>query len=278
MYGKIRLMVVVLLLMAFSGVLNPSFSFSEAEKDIFKKGFLIGFTNPQNIEKKLDLIGLRGPQRLVAKNYMLKLAENEKFIDYMIVELINAPFMKDFQQGRINNTTLAQHSMRFAYEIEADLSMKGLLRLSDQDLKTFISILGDIFLVIEPKHCRGLAGLAPTNQLDEISSAFAMLQTMDVGTLRSYYRVIFNAMNAELNDFPTVPIMNEYQVEQANLAYENAMLAKYIQSGSPAYFDALGDPDSASDNDICRSMAFALKIAHDLDGVTGEWMRSAFFR
>ena len=278
MYGKIKFALTLFLLVTFTGLQNPSFSFSAAEKDEFKSGFFIGFTNPQNIEKKLDLVGLRGDGRAVAKDYMMQLGKNEKFIDYMVEGLIDAPFMRDFREGRINKAALAQHVMRFSYEIEANLSMKGLLRLSDEDLKTFISILADTFLVIESKYCRSLAGFAPSSQLDEISSAFAMLQTMDAGTLRSYYRVTLNAMNAELNDFPAVPIMNDYQVEQANLAYENAILDRYIKSGSPAYLNALGDPDSAADYDICRSMAFTLEVAHDLDGATGEWMRSAFFR
>ena len=278
MYGKIKVVITLLVMATFAGLSSPSFSFSGAEKDEFTKGFLIGFSDPQNIEKRLDLVGLRGDQRAVSKNFFMQLARNDKFIDYMVEGLIDAPFMRDFQEGRIDKTTLALHSMRFGYEIEANLSMKGLLRLSDEDLKTFISILSDVFLIIEPKHCRGLAGLTPTNQLDEINSAFAMLQTMDAGTLRSYYRVTLNAMNAELNDFPGVPIMNEYQVEQANMAYENALSDRYVESGSPAYFSALVDPDSASDYDICRSMAFAMKVAHDMDGATGEWMRSAFFR
>jgi len=133
-------------------------------------------------------------------------------------------------------------------------------------------------LLIEPKYCRSLAGFAPTNQLDEINAAFVMLRAMDTSTLKSYYRVTLKAVNAELNDFPTIPIMNEYQVEQANLAYQSAVVDSYIRNGSPAYFDALDDPDSASDYDICRSMAFLFQVAHDLDGVTGDWMRSAFFR
>ena len=44
-------------------------------------------------------------------------------------------------------------------------------------------------------------------------------------------------MNAELNDFPG-SVMNEYQVEQSQPAYENAISDKYVESQSPA--SALG--------------------------------------
>lgn len=257
---------------------SDSLAFSKAEKEELKRGFLVGFTNPKAIERKLDLLGLRGEQRSIASEYLEQLSRNEKYIDYMVDELIKTKFVKDFSEGLIDRQTLAKQAMRFGYELEANLSMRGMLRLSDEDVKDFISILTDVFLSIDPKYCRGLAGFAPTSQMDEINSTFAMLRTMDAKNLRTYYRLNLKAVNAELIDFPSVPLLNDYQIEQANQAYENALLETFIESGSPAYFSAAIDPDSASDYDICRSMAFGMKVAKDMDGVAGEWMRAIFFR
>ena len=53
-----------------------------------------GFTNPESIESKIDLMGLRGEQRTIARNYLNELTTNEKFIDYMVDAYLTAPFMK----------------------------------------------------------------------------------------------------------------------------------------------------------------------------------------
>ena len=71
---------------------------------------------------------------------------------------------------------------------------------------------------------------------------------------------------------------NDYQIEQANLAYENALIDTYEKYGSPGFLEALADPDAASDENICLSMMLTMQVAHDMEGVTGKWMRAIFFR
>ena len=72
--------------------------------------------------------------------------------------------------------------------------------------------------------------------------------------------------------------LNDYQIEQANLAFENALIDAYQKYGSPKFLESLVNPDAASDEDICLSLMLTMQVAHDLQGITGKWMRAMFFR
>ena len=196
----------------------------------------------------------------------------------MVDELLVAPFLREFVEGQIDTETFGMHAVRYSYEVEADLSLRGLQRLRDNDIKTFLSIMVDIFSKIEPKYCRSLAGFELINQIEEINTSFIMLQSLNARNLRAYLRLNTLAINAELNKFPLIMDFNDYQIEQANLAYENALIDTYEKYGSPAFLEALADPDAASDENICLSMMLTMQVAHDMEGVTGKWMRAIFFR
>ncbi len=71
--------------------------------------------------------------------------------------------------------------------------------------------------------------------------------------------------------------LNNYQIEQANLAFENALIDAYQKYGGQGFLEALVDPDAASDEDICLSMMLTMQVAHDMEGITGKWMRAMFF-
>ncbi len=82
----------------------------------------------------------------MARNYLNELTTNEKFIDYMVDAYLTAPFMKEFTEGRLENEVLYMQAIRFSYEVEADLSLRGLQRLSDENIKAFFSNNGKYFL------------------------------------------------------------------------------------------------------------------------------------
>ncbi len=133
----------------------------------------------------------------------------------------------------------------------------------------------NIFSKIEPEYCRSLAGFEAQSQMQEISASLVMLQSLDTRNLRAYLRLNKLAINAELNDFPMVQNLNNYQIEQANLAFENALIDAYQKYGSPGFLEALVDPDAASDEDICLSMMLTMQVAHD-GGYYRKWMRAMF--
>lgn len=257
-------------------------AFNDEEKNEFRKGFIQGLTSSTAVEKKLNLLNFSGEQRSIARDYFSELGRNEKFIDYMVEEFLRAPFMKkfkqDYEQGKLDKKTFALNAMQYAYEVEANLAMKGLLRLSDEDMKSYLYILRESFLTIDQRYCRLLAGYNNINQVDEMAVSMQMLTNMKPSSLRTYYRLNTVAMNAELNDYPTVPIINNYQAEQANLVYEDAIIEAFERAGRPDYFIAAAEPDTASDKDICLSMAFVVGIARDLEGVSGEWLRAIYMR
>ena len=136
----------------------------------------------------------------------------------------------------------------------------------------------NIFSEIKPEYCRSLAGFEPTSQMQEISASIIMLQSLDERNLRAYLRLNKLAINSELNDFSMVQNLNDYQLEQANLAFENSLINAYQRYGSPRFLEALADPDAASDEDICLSMMLTMQVAHDMKGITVKWMRAMFFR
>lgn len=278
MHLRIRPALTLLYLISFLSLSNLAFAYSDEWRNEFKNGFMRGFANPESIETKIDLMGLRGEQRTVARNYLNELTTNEKFIDYMVDAYLTAPFMKEFTEGRLENEALYMQAIRFSYEVEADLSLRGLQRLSDENIKAFLAIMVNIFSKIEPEYCRSLAGFEASSQMQEISASLVMLQSLDTRNLRAYLRLNKLAINAELNDFPMVQNLNNYQIEQANLAFENALINAYQKYGSPGFLEALVDPDAASDEDICLSMMLTMQVAHDMEGITGKWMRAMFFR
>ena len=98
-----------------------------------------------------------------------------------MVNGIDAKFMRTFQEGRIDKTKLALHSMRFGYEIEADLGMKGLL--PDEDLKTFISmVLLRCFLSYRTKTLSGFNRVDSNKSIGRNKFCICNVATMDAGS------------------------------------------------------------------------------------------------
>ncbi len=124
MHFRIRPVLTLLYLISFLSLSNLAFAYSDEWRNEFKNGFMRGFANPESIETKIDLMGLRGEQRTVARNYLNELTTNEKFIDYMVDAYLTAPFMKEFTEGRLENEVLYMQAIRFSYEVEADLSLR----------------------------------------------------------------------------------------------------------------------------------------------------------
>jgi hypothetical protein len=175
-----------------------------------------------------------------------------------------------------NKNSANAAGMAFGYQFITKLTVDGLKRLTDERVLDYVNFTVRFFDVIEPKHCRALMGAA-SRQKDEIDASMAALRNMSSTEMKSYFELNREAVNAELNDWPVVPTLNDYETKTATAAFEKKF-GEQLDSHPLAsmIITALTDPINAKDQDFCVAGKFVVEVIADLKGMSGDWFRRSF--
>ena len=232
------------------------------------------YSKPETIQKLAKSFGVSPDKEAVVIEHMKTLLRDPKLIELMSQEFVSQGVLD--KAGGSNKNSANAAGMAFGYQFITKLTVDGLKRLSDERVLDYVNHTVRFFDIIEPKHCRALMGAA-SRQKDEIDASMAAIRNMSSTEMRSYFELNRDAVNAELNDWPIVPTLNDYETKTATAAFEKKF-GEQLESHPLAsiIITALTDPINAKDQDFCVAGKFVVEVIADLKGMSGDWFRRSF--
>ena len=232
------------------------------------------YSKPETIQEVAKQFGVSPDKEAVVVEYMKTVLRDPKLIKLMSQEFVSQGLLD--KAGGTNKNSAYGAGMAFGYQFITKLTVDGVKRLSDDRVLDYVNHTVRFFDIIEPKHCRALMGAA-SRQKDEIDASMAAIRNMSSTEMRSYFELNREAVNAELNDWPVVPTLNDYETKTATAAFEKK-LGEQLESHPLAsiIITALTDPINAKDQDFCVAGKFVVEVIADLKGMSGDWFRRSF--
>ena len=257
----------------FSNVITANAQDIKSPKEV-EKLLTDLYSKSETIQKVAKSFGVSPDKETVVIKHMKTLLRDPKLIKLMSQEFVSQGVLNKAAGSNKNSANAA--GMAFGYQFITKLTVDGLKRLTDERVLDYVNFTVRFFDVIEPKHCRALMGAA-SRQKDEIDASMAALRNMSSTEMKSYFELNREAVNAELNDWPVVPTLNDYETKTATAAFEKKF-GEQLDSHPLAsmIITALTDPINAKDQDFCVAGKFVVEVIADLKGMSGDWFRRSF--
>ena len=257
----------------FSNVITANAQDIKSPKEV-EKLLTDLYSKSETIQKVAKSFGVSPDKESVVIEHMKTLLRDPKLIKLMSQEFVSQGVLDKAAGSNKNSANAA--GMAFGYQFITKLTVDGLKRLTDERVLDYVNFTVRFFDVIEPKHCRALMGAA-SRQKDEIDASMAALRNMSSTEMKSYFELNREAVNAELNDWPVVPTLNDYETKTATAAFEKKF-GEQLDSHPLAsmIITALTDPINAKDQDFCVAGKFVVEVIADLKGMSGDWFRRSF--
>ena len=257
----------------FSNVITANAQDIKSPKEV-EKLLTDLYSKSETIQKVAKSFGVSPDKESVVIKHMKTLLRDPKLIKLMSQEFVSQGVLNKAAGSNKNSANAA--GMAFGYQFITKLTVDGLKRLTDERVLDYVNFTVRFFDVIEPKHCRALMGAA-SRQKDEIDASMAALRNMSSTEMKSYFELNREAVNAELNDWPVVPTLNDYETKTATAAFEKKF-GEQLDSHPLAsiIITALTDPINAKDQDFCVAGKFVVEVIADLKGMSGDWFRRSF--
>ena len=232
------------------------------------------YSKPETIKNVAKAFSVSSDKEVVVIEHLKAVLSNPKLIKLMSQEFVSQGILdKRMKQDKKSSTALG---VAFGYQFITQLTVDGLKRLPDERVLDYVNFTGRFFDLIEPKHCRALMG-ATSQQKDEIDSSMAAIRNMNSKEMRIYFELNREAVNAELDDWPVAPTLNDYETKTATAAFEKQFAEKLESHPSASIIIiALTDPANAKDQDFCVAGRFVVEVIADLKGMSGDWFRRSF--
>ncbi|MDA7766834.1 hypothetical protein N8977_04435 [Alphaproteobacteria bacterium] len=264
----------ICLIFIFSIALKPSFAEAldiNNPKQI--ESFLVElYSKPETIEQVVASFRVSADKEVIVKEHLKSLLVNPKLIKVMSREFVNQGVLDNAKSK--NSASAAGRA--FGYQFITQLTVDGIKRLPDERVLEYIDFVNRFFDLIEPRHCRALMG-AGAKQKDEIEASFAAIRNMSASELRAYFFLNREAVDAELNDWPVVINLNDYEIKTGTAAFEKSFAKKLgTHPFSSTITTALTDPSNAQDKDFCIAGKFVMVTIYELGGMAGNWFRRSF--
>ena len=232
------------------------------------------YSKSETIQKVAKSFGVSPDKESVVIEHMKTLLRDPKLIELMSQEFVSQGVLDKATGSNENSANAA--GMAFGYQFITKLTVDGLKRLSDERILDYVNFTSRFFDLIEPKHCRALMGAA-SRQKDEIDASMASIRNMSSTEMRSYFELNREAVNAELDDWPITPTLNDYETKTATAAFEKEFAKKLEPHPSASIIiTALTDPANARNQDFCVAGKFVIEVIAGLKGMSGDWFRRSF--
>lgn len=152
------------------------------------------------------------------------------------------------------------------------LTLSGLSRLSDNDVKRYLSYISSVISRATDKECKAIL-----SGKDEFGRAETRLLT-ELGKVEyaSYLALTRKAIKAELGGSPLRIVPSKVEAEAGQSSYENYLaevLSKLSAPEQERIGNAIASLENANDNDSCDGYYMIFKTALELGGLPGAWQR-----
>ncbi len=244
----------------------------------FKMGLIRGLADPEKIEAKLNVYGLHGPQRDVARQYLEDMARNQKYVGYLENHFSEAMHKKKSQKEEPDKFSLSVKQLLEVHDVDKYLFINGLQRLSDKTRKEYLSLLETAYLKIDSRYCRHLMYDIKGSEMLALEASLQMLSVFSINELRRYFNIAKLAVDSELDKFPSKLQLTEGQSNLSAKSFDNLLRASYVTLGQPEFLLSLTKPDASTNDDLCLAGAHVTKIVRQMTGKEGEWFRYKFLQ
>ncbi len=268
-----------LMVFVFIAALNAkTINDSDFSDEGFKLGLIEGLSDPARIDAKLNVYGLLGSQRDVARRYLESLPQNQKYIDYLFDRFSEVKREKKKQKDDVIEFNLSPELLLTIYKADKNLFENGLERMPDKIRKEYLSLLATAYLKMDSKYCRYLMYSIVGSELISMEASLRMLSVLSVNELERYFEITKSTIDAELTKYPPKMQITEFESVSASKSFDYLLRANFEELGQPAFLLSLTKPEASSDEDICLAGSHVVKMVKEMPGKQGEWFRYKFLK
>lgn len=204
----------------------------------------------------------------VVEHAMILYAD-DRYLDRLASELYEARggFSGDAGDGAIG--------MSIGQALNVKLTLNGLSRLSDKDIKNYLSYTIKVFASASDAECKAIA----TGKDEFGRIELKLLQGLGSDDFAGYLALSRRAITAELQDFPLKIIPSKVESEAGQKSLENYLVSeieKLPKSEQERLSSAIAALEEANEKDNCDGNYIILKSLYDLGGMPGNWKRREF--
>lgn len=204
----------------------------------------------------------------VVEHAMILYAD-DRYLDRLASELYEARggFSGDAGDGAIG--------MSIGQALNVKLTLNGLSRLSDKDIKNYLSYTIKVFASASDAECKAIA----TGKDEFGRIELKLLQGLGSDDFAGYLALSRRAIAAELQDFPLKIVPSKVEAEAGQKSLENYLVSeieKLPKSEQERLSSAIAALEEANEKDNCDGNYIILKSLYDLGGMPGNWKRREF--
>lgn len=224
------------------------------------------FQDPEYIKTIFGSMNLSPDGRAAMIDHANILYADERYIDRLASELYQA------REGFSGGDSDRDIGMSIGQATSIKLTLSGLSRLSDNDVKRYLSYISSVISRATDKECKAIL-----SGKDEFGRAETRLLT-ELGKVEyaSYLALTRKAIKAELGGSPLRIVPSKVEAEAGQSSYENYLaevLSKLSAPEQERIGNAIASLENANDNDSCDGYYMIFKTALELGGLPGAWQR-----
>jgi hypothetical protein len=240
---------------------------AKVEEDLYKKMQTQEFVN-----YALSSYNLAAMPKEVMREHIVEVYKSRDVSKFIVKEMRQAGIDKLEEQD------MRAYGRKFGAELFLSLAMKGMARLSPEDMRVFLSFMNTWLHHASVEDCKWMMAVGATSSASEASKIeMKYYGKFKQEELRSYFRFLRKAMFAELNNFPSAKNLNQNQIKIADDAFQLILERKIKQeSVRVETLKAMSDMNNSSAKDVCDSGKLIFSSVLDMKGFAGDLMTTKF--
>jgi hypothetical protein len=161
-------------------------------------------------------------------------------------------------------------------EVGLDLQVKGLSRLSDDDMVLLLSMTHDLMKWMPADVCK-MSALNQLNALQMQALEAGWMSTLPIERFQQILAMYRRAILAEAANYPARRSLTESQRELVKKALGDAVWKQFAASGNADIaFKVVGDIKGHEPAQVCSVMLDIIKAHIDMEGLVGKWAVMGF--
>lgn len=224
---------------------------------------------PEFVERVIKLNGVPPSREALVREHLRSLYDEPIVLSSIVKELASLS-----QNGMKGGKSGFDFGRKLGAEWMFSTSIKGLLRLSPEEQRAFISYMKTLLEVSTPAQCAWLVAKAGTiTAIEGAQLEYKLMPLINETTVRVYLFLLRKAALAELNDYPLPRTLNKDQLSIADAALQQA-LANAIKRGrlSLETLEAMDNPLTAEPTTICDAGVNIYEAVLQSRGMAGDFL------
>ena len=265
----------LVLLGVLIGVSAPAIAATATERDAFAAAFREAMNDPALYDDLIE--GMRiGPEKTPLFRRYFEDVMTDPAMQRRMIDEMTATGLLDIIIASGDTDRAMKTGFSLGYEIAVSITTRGLAKMGHDDIRSFFTLMRQVFSQIEPRYCRVLMQQQGATQEARILTGFAVMRSLDLPQFRAYLSLSKTAIVAELS--PALPraLPTPAQMDLANQDFVMKFDVALRELDEPnAVIMSLSAPHSAADEDFCMAGRLMFTVLAGMDGLTGQWMRLA---